>query len=117
MDLNKIQKIVNSHTSEDAKKHLILKTIAEDKKAIPMLLEMFNSERHFNNELINDLNLELSRTHIYIEELDKNKRIKQSKNKTKGLLFDTKFVLEKVEEFYTKYSKSIKHCFNRFPKT
>lgn len=100
MNLEKIKEIVNSNSRDDVKNFLIINCLSEDKNAIPLMMEILDTERKNKKELIQDMNLELSRSHIFIE------ISKESFNK--------KFVLDEIEKFYLKYKGVVTHCFNRF---
>ena len=89
---------------EDMQRQAVLSVLADDKTMIPNLLSMLEIERKENSELIADINLQLSRTHIYVE--------KYSKEKRKGQQVSRDFMLEKVGEFYGKYAGKIRHCFD-----
>lgn len=105
MDLETIKKIVNSDIPSKSKEMQILYVIAADKNAIPTVLDILNVERKSNDEMITDLNLNLSRTHIFVDEYV---------DKVKEKQFTRAFVLDKISEFYIKYKGRISHCFNRF---
>jgi ribosomal protein L18 len=103
MNIQKIKEVVNDKLIvENAKRHLILQIIAEDKDAHKTLLEILDIQNKQKQELIEDLNLEVSRLHIFM--LDP-KLLKQSTKK---------FALQNVEDLYVKYKGIIKHCFNKF---
>ncbi len=105
MDLETIKKIVNSDSPSKSKELQILYVLAADKNAIPTILDILNAERKSNNEMITDLNLNLSRTHIFVDEYV---------DKVKEKQFTRAFILDKISEFYIKYKGRISHCFNRF---
>lgn len=108
MDILKIKTIIESETlTDEHKEHFILATLAKDESVISKLLVMLEIERSNKKELISDMNLELSRTHTYIELREENK--KEAKEN-----FNKVFVVGKVAEFYTKYKGIVSHCFNRF---
>lgn len=102
MNIEKIKEIVNDNTqSNDYKKLLIVEVLAEDKSIIPMILSVLESERKQSFELISDMNLELSRCHLLVE------------NPKTGKINNLKqFTLDKVKEFYLKYKDRIRHSFN-----
>lgn len=83
-------------------KQLIIKSLSEDENVIPNILKILNSERKHNNDLIMDMNLELSRAHIYIEMHKEN--TKEIKNG-----FDKAFVINNISEFYNKYKGKVIH--------
>ncbi len=105
MDLETIKKIVNSDSPSKSKELQILYVLAADKNAIPTILDILNAERKSNYEMITDLNLNLSRTHIFVDEYV---------DKVKEKQFTRAFILDKISEFYIKYKGRISHCFNRF---
>jgi hypothetical protein len=68
---------------------------------------MIDRERTNKKELITDMNLELSRAHIYIDMRPETKVEGQD-------CFNKGFVLDEIAKFYLRYKGSITHCFNRF---
>lgn len=108
MNLENIKEIVNSSgLSTESKKSLIFRDIAKDKKAIPSILQILNSERGMKDDLITDMNLELSRAHCFIEGIEE-----PLQDSTKR--FNKTFVISAIESFYVKYKNMVTHCFNRF---
>lgn len=108
MNVKEIKEIVNlNNVSDDIKESLIIKTLASDEKIIPLIMDILNTEREQNKDLLTDMNLELSRAHIYIDE--------RPESKVEGKdPFNKGFILDKISEFYIKYKENITHCFNRF---
>ncbi len=112
----------------EAKEHLIIQSLAKDEKLIPTLMKILEQERRDKKELMADMNLELSRAHIFIDEEwptkgvvggDTNhghntKPLGKKKAEKPQTGFHRGFVLDKIAEFYTKYKGRIGHCFNRF---
>lgn len=109
MNLKRIQDILSSPYDNDAKEYYILKEIAKDENAIPMVLELLNQEREVKKELIQDMNVELSRAELLID----NPKI--GVPKTKGQTF-REFVLEEIKKFYEKYQGYVGHCFKDYNK-
>ena len=107
MDIDIIKEIVNSEDSVHQKEIRLLEHLASDKDCIPILMRILNSERTMKRELIKDMNLELSRAHIYID------MMQESKSDAKGS-FNKGFVLNEIAKFYFKYKQVVTHCFNRF---
>lgn len=108
MNIKEIKMILDAELPDYIKEKMIIIKLAEDKKVIPMLLEILERERASSDKLLTDINLELSRAHIYIEEA------KIDTKKEKKSAFNRDFVLGKIERFYTRYKGIITHCFNRF---
>lgn len=108
MNIEKITKIVTAcHISDESKRRLILAEIATDEKALPDILEILAQERANGKELIQDLNLELSRMSAYAA---------QPKRKIKGGEgFTGDFVFGKMWEMYAKWGGRIGHLFNMQP--
>lgn len=111
MNLEEIKTIVNNdNLNSSMKESLIISSLASDKRVIPIIMKMLNVEREENRTLIMDMNLELSRAHIYIDERPESKtEAKQSFNKN--------FILDEIAAFYIKNKKRVTHCFNRFIKS
>lgn len=74
------------------------------------MLSILQTERSANKEIISDMNLELSRAHIYIDEYTESTRMEKAR-------FNKGFILDNVSKFYIKYEARITHCFNRFRKS
>ena len=68
MNVAKIKEIVNLGISDEQKERYILSIIADDKKAIPTILNILNIEREKREELILDSNAELSRALIVLKD-------------------------------------------------
>lgn len=107
MDIKRLKEIVNSSFPDEVVRVKILDLLSEDESLLPTMLDLLKRERKSKRELISDMNLELSRAHIYIELYPENK--KQSKEN-----FNKSFVIEEIGKFYNKYKGVIIHCFNRF---
>jgi len=107
MDLETIKSIINSDKDNLVKEAAIIKILSKDKNVIPFIMNILNEERYLKNNLISDMNQELSRAHIYLDGYD-------GQNKKKAGSFTREFVIDKISEFYIKYTGSITHCFNRF---
>ena len=77
MDIKKLKQIVSLPLSDDKIEEYIIALIADDKEAIPNILRILNSEREQKNELILDMNAELSRALIVLKDknLTHNKKI------------------------------------------
>lgn len=99
MNLNKIQQALNTSFPEDSKRRLILAIISEDKDALPDILHILNTEREQNRELISEMNLQLSRADVCIQEPKLAKK---------------DFVVGEISKFYHENQSLVKHC---FPKT
>lgn len=109
LPLDKIQSILSNPLLDDESKSMsILALIAYDKNAIPFIMDMLQHERKESRQLILDMNLELSRTHFYLDQhaLENPENKKQSLNKA--------WVISKVQEFYTKYKGVINHVFGYY---
>jgi hypothetical protein len=103
MNIEQIIQIVNSDAKEEIKEHLIIRTLALDKKVIPNILKILDEERDNKTKLIADLNVEVSRYNIHINNnvllkenrVFLNKRTKELYEKWKGFispLFNNKFL-------------------------
>jgi len=107
MDLQKLKEIINSDIPDKAKESFIIELLANDEKVIPTLMLILESERKTSKDLTMDMNLELSRAHIYI---DSRPEIKSESKES----FNKGFILDEIAKFYIKYKGIITHCFNRF---
>ncbi len=107
MDIEKIKQIVSSQISEDFKSQAIIEVLSRDEKVIPLMMDILKSERKSKDELIADMNLELSRAHIYI---DMRPEVKSESKDS----FNKSFINDEIAKFYIKYKSIIAHCFNRF---
>lgn len=110
MKLDKLKQILDSEVNDELKELLVLQFLSKQETIIPDLLKILEIERISKKELISDMNLELSRAHIYID-LNEEKVDKKNKN-----TFTKSFVIDKIAQFYFKYSETVNHCFNRFNK-
>ena len=119
MNIDKIKEIVNSTMPEDAKRHFIIQVLAQDKKVIPTMMEILEEERTQTKELITDMNLELSRADVHIQNPTLGHGEVKSTTKDKVKIEEIKkaqakeFVLNHITAFYVKYKGRITHCFNK----
>lgn len=101
MDIKKIKEVVNSHISDGLKETYILGIIADDKNAIPTILNILKHEREQKEKLILDTNVELSRALIVLK--DKN-----LKYDTKKIIADPKWVVGEIVKHYEKWKDYIR---------
>lgn len=98
MNIENIRKIVCSSLDEKSMRYYLIAEIARDKNAILDVMDMLNSERENNKELILDMNLELSRADVHLRD-------------KKLLKINQKFIEGEIDKFYNKYDGIIGHCF------
>jgi hypothetical protein len=101
MNIQKIKEIVNSSLPENVMSNYILSIIADDKRAIPYILEIIQHERELKQELILDTNAELSRALLVLN--DKNLKW------NKKVVTDPSWVVEQIKLHYEKW-KGIISC-------
>lgn len=95
MNVKKIKEVVNLEISDEKKERLILSIIADDKKAIPTILNILNVEREKREELILDSNAELSRALVVL----KDDNLKYNKK----IIADPKWVAGEIIKHYQKW--------------
>ena len=100
MNIKKIKEVVNLDISDEQKERYILSIIADDKKAIPTILNILNSEREKREELILDANAELSRALIVL----KDDNLKYNKK----IIADPKWVSGEIIKHYQKWKDYVK---------
>ncbi len=100
MNIKKIKEVVNLDISDEQKEIYILSIIADDKKAIPTILNILNSEREKREELILDANAELSRALIVL----KDDNLKYNKK----IIADPKWVSGEIIKHYQKWKDYVK---------
>jgi hypothetical protein len=100
MNVKKIKEVVNLDISDEQKERYISAIIADDKKAIPTILNILNTEREKREELILDSNAELSRALIVL----KDDNLKYSKK----IIADPKWVAGEIIKHYQKWKDYIK---------
>lgn len=86
---------------DDLEEKILIPILSSDERVVVSLLLLLQAERNSKKELLNDLNLELSRAHIHLENPSLRKE-------------NIPFVLSEIEKFYKKWGGKIRHCFNRF---
>ena len=112
MNIEKIKTAVNSQLSEDMVRASIIRAIAEDKHAISDILELVKTQTEIKHELINDLNLNLSRAHIFIDSyMPDQPKLKKNESEPN---FSKSFVVDEIAKFYLTNQNRIVHLFNRF---
>ena len=100
MDIKKIEQIVNTKLSDEQKEYAILCIIADDKNAIPTILQILERERQQKMELILDSNSELSRALLVL----KDKNLKWNKK----CIADPNWVVGEIIKHYKKWSHLIR---------
>ena len=100
MDIKKIEQIVNTKLSDEQKEYAILCIIADDKNAIPTILQILERERQQKMELILDSNSELSRALLVL----KDKNLKWNKK----CIADHNWVVGEIIKHYKKWSHLIR---------
>lgn len=103
MNIQAIKTIVNSDYPNEIKESLIIEVLSKDEKVIPKLLEILQLERTSKQELISEMNLQLSRIQTFVEHSEME--LKKFGNA------DTEFILEEVDKFYKNYKDQVSHCF------
>lgn len=86
-----------------SKLRLIIQEFAKDENVIPKILKIIDFERKGNKDLIQDMNLELSRLHCVYADPNIG-----GINKTER----DEFVNENISSFYKKWKNKVGHCFN-----
>ena len=115
MNLVELKKVLNNDLiSDEHKQTLIVKILAHDKNAMPLIIQILQQERKTNHELITDMNIELSRAHVFIDELNPAMLGKKEKQTNLNEGMTKNFMLDKIAAFYTTYKGVVEHCFNRF---
>ena len=102
MDIKKIRDLLNSEIPDDMQEYWLKRLIANDEEAIPDILQLLAIERQEKKEIIEEMNLQLSRADIG---LDNPKVINKNG-----------FIQNEIREFYAKYKDHIGHCFRKYTK-
>lgn len=95
MNIKKIKEILEAGYPDDVSEHLIINTISEDEDVVPTIMKILDAERKRKRKLISDMNLELSRAHIGLENPKVNK----------GHFMD-----KEILKFYLRNKDQIGHC-------
>jgi len=98
-----IKTILGLDIPDHAKERLILSAIAKNRLAIPTIMRMLDEERTIKDEMISDMNQELSRTHLFAAMNAPKPKAKET--------FTIKFINEEIKKFYDKYSDYATHLF------
>lgn len=93
MNLDNIKAIVNS--GKENWKQLLYQELATDESAIVTIVQILGAERSQKQQLITDLNFQLSRAHVALEEPKANK---------------DGFVQKEIRKFYEE--GRVNHCYN-----
>lgn len=113
MNIEKITSvIINPHYDDKQKESKIIDVLAEDPDCIEMVLRIIAGERRMKDELITDMNLELSRADVHIQEPLLASGIPKGKDAEKRI-HAKEFVLNHITAFYVKHKGQITHCFNK----
>ena len=103
MDIKKIRDIINLNLPDEATENYLIAVISDDKKVIPTLLEMLDSERKLKEKLLSDTNVELSRALVVLQ--DKNLKY------NKKIIADPQWVVGEIIKHYKKWKDYIGCCF------
>lgn len=106
MDLKKIKAVLDSDLPDELKEGKIIEILSQDRKVIPILMNILSEERYFKDELIDDMNLQLGKADVYIQTIDFLNVKQEGKQR-----FNKAFVLDEIEKFYSKYKGHIIHLF------
>ncbi len=106
MNLKKLEEIISSPFPDELKERMIIDCLAKDEKVIPTIMKILDAERYSKNELLIDMNLELSRADSYLRMSPEHKKELESS-------FNIEFIRSKIAEFYIKYKSMVRHCFER----
>ena len=102
MDIKLIREIVNSNANEEMIERLIIRVLAKDEKVIPIIMDILAAERKEKDYLIRDMNAELSRADIGLD----NPVVINKDN----------FIQKEIKKFYAKYKDSVGHCYKDYGK-
>jgi len=106
-----IELIKSGIIDEYVLKQYIIRYIATQEDVIPYIMEILEEERKQKKELLQEMNLNLTRNTLYI----KNPELTMGNGK-KG---QEKFLLEETHNFYKKYQNKVKttgiHIWNDLP--
>lgn len=99
MNIDKIKEIVNSVGDKEQKSSAIIKALSEDSNVLFTLITLLATERNINKQMVSDLNLEVSRYHIHINNKDLLKK-------------NLQFLNTETKSLYTKWKDYIRPPFN-----
>ena len=99
MDIKKIREIINLNLSDELTENYLIAIISDDKKVIPVILELLNSERELKEKLLSDTNVELSRALVVLQ--DKNLKY------NKKIIADPSWVVGEIIKHYKKWKDYI----------
>jgi len=100
MNLNKIKEIIELPLiSKSDKESLIINEISKNENVLPTILRILNAERERKNELVNTMNLLLSKADVGLKEPKLNK---------------DGFMQKEISEFYD--TAEVNHCFKNTKK-
>lgn len=100
MDIRKLSEVINNPFLEDnIKEKMIINVLSEDPNVLLTLLGLISSERKYNKEIISDLNLEVSRYQVHINDKSLLKK-------------NLSFLNEETKKLYDKWKDFISPLFN-----
>lgn len=112
MDLKRFKEVINNpDLPDDNKEWAIIQILAKDPKVLPAILELLKTERENQRELLQDMNVQLSKADVFIDQIDFLNVKKEGQSR-----FNKAFVKDEIEKFYAKYKHVIVHCFKRLEK-
>lgn len=96
MNLKEIRYVLSLSVPDDVMEKMIIRVLSEDKKVIPLIMEILDYERSTKQELLGEMNMQLSRAHLGLEKPKINK---------------DHFMDKEILNFYLKNKKHVGHCF------
>ncbi len=115
MDIKKITEVITDpDITEEMKEGRILNILAMDKNAIPDLLKILAREREQKQEVITEMNLELSRSHVFIECVNPAALPKKEKLTSLGPQVTQTWILDQIAAFYIRNKGRVRYLYNRF---
>lgn len=96
MNLKQLKDIILLNVPDETKEQMIIRELSKDESVIPLIMEILAYERKRKAELLEVINLELSRAHIGLENPKINK---------------DHFMDKEIIKFYLKNKDHVGHCF------
>lgn len=96
MNIKEIKSVVNAGYDDPLCRQLIIRILSEDEELLPLLMDILAAERKRKAKLAIEINFQLSRAHLAVENPEIN---------------EDNFIDREITKFYIKNKEQVGHCF------
>lgn len=101
MNLERLKLILNQQCDPFLIEDMLIEELAKDEKVVSLVLELLDKEREQKKNLITEMNFQLSRADVGLD----NKKFNKDN-----------FIQAEIKSFYEKFKGMVGHCFKNYTK-